>query len=72
MLTTVMSAFSVRIKRNIICLYASLLVRRGKACPECFGFFICKFGIIAVVKGLTAVLLRINEILFVKGLKEIG
>lgn len=48
-----------------------MLVRRGKACTECLGFFICKFGIIAVVKGLTAVFLRINDILFVKGLKEI-
>ena len=71
LLTTVMSVFSVRIERNIICSYASLLVRRGKACTECLGFFIYKFGIIAVVKGLTAVFLRINEILFVKALKKI-
>lgn len=49
----------------------TLCVKRKKKCLRCLGFFICTFGIIVLVKGLTAGLWGINEILFVKGLKEL-
>ena len=59
----------VRIKRMIFLLFCFIVFEKRKALPGSLGSFICKFGMMAVVRGGKAVLLRINAIPFVNGLE---